>query len=108
MAEEKKSSKAKSDKKSDKKKSKKNPFKSIAAFFKSVNHEGKKVTWPTAKEVFKNTVTVLVVILIIGAMIYVVDLGLTTGMKEVKKLAQDNTTVSTTVADTTASSETAE
>ena len=89
MAEEKKTSKksdskAKSGKKSDKKsdkKSKKNPFKSIAGFFKSVRSEGKKVNWPGAKEVLKNTVTVIIVIAIVSAVIYVIDLGLTSGMK---------------------------
>ena len=83
MADEKKTSKktdTKSKKKSDKKKSKKNPFKSIAGFFKSVNNEGKKVSWPTAKEVLKNSVT------------YVIDLGLTSGMKGIKQLAQKETT----------------
>ena len=92
MAEEKKTSKksdskAKSGKKSDKKsdkKSKKNPFKSIAGFFKSVRSEGKKVNWPGAKEVLKNTVTVIIVIAIVSAVIYVIDLGLTSGMKGLK------------------------
>lgn len=96
MADEKKTSKktdTKSKKKSDKKKSKKNPFKSIAGFFKSVNNEGKKVSWPTAKEVLKNSVTVLVVIAIVAAVIYVIDLGLTTGMKGIKQLAQKETTI---------------
>ncbi len=95
MADEKKTSKkadTKSAKKSDKKKSKKNPFKSIAEFFKSVNREGKKVSWPNAKEVFKNTVTVIVVIAIVAAVIYVIDLGLTSGMKGIKQLAQKETT----------------
>lgn len=96
MAEDKKKAK-KTDKKSDKKKSKNNPFKSIAGFFKGVRNEGKKVKWPGAKEVFKNTMTVLVVILIVGAMIWVVDLGLSSGMKGIKNLA--NTTTTTAVAE---------
>lgn len=110
MADEKKASKAKTSKKSDKNKSKKNPFKSIAEFFKDVARQGKKVNWPNAKEVFKNTVTVLVVILIIGAMIYVVDLGLTSGMKGIKQLANTTTTTTTTTAaaDATVDAENAE
>lgn len=94
MAEEKKAKKTES-KKSDKKKSdKKNPFKSIAAFFKSVKSEGKKVVWPKSKEVWKNTLVVLVVILIVGVIIYAVDLGLSQGMKGIKQLANDKATTS--------------
>ena len=84
----------KADKKADKKKkSKKNPFKSIAAFFKSTNAERKKIVWPTAKETVKNTIIVLIVTLIVGLAIYGVDSLLTVGMKGIKSLA-DNTTVS--------------
>lgn len=106
MAEEKKTSK-KADKAKDKKsgkdknKSKKNPFKSIAGFFKSVNSEGKKVVWPKAKEVFKNTLIVLVVMIIVGAVIYGIDTGLAAGMKGIKKAAQEKTTVSDTAASST-------
>ena len=55
---------AKAAKSKDKKKSKKNPFKSIASFFKSVKAEGKKVVWAPAKDVLKNTIIVLVVVII--------------------------------------------
>ena len=109
MAEEKKTSKksdskAKSSKKSDKKKSKKNPFKSIAGFFKSVRSEGKKVNWPGAKEVLKNTVTVIIVIAIVSAVIYVIDLGLTSGMKGLKNYSvklKETTTASETTTEPT-------
>lgn len=108
MAEEKKTSKksdskAKSGKKSDKK-SKKNPFKSIAGFFKSVRSEGKKVNWPGAKEVLKNTVTVIIVIAIVSAVIYVIDLGLTSGMKGLKNYSvklKETTTASETTTEPT-------
>ena len=90
----------KADKKADKKKkSKKNPFKSIAAFFKSTNAERKKIVWPTAKETVKNTIIVLVVTLIVGAAIYGVDSLLTVGMKGIKTLA-NNTTVGAEADDT--------
>ncbi len=79
--------------------SKKNPFKSIAAFFKSTNAERKKIVWPTAKETVKNTIIVLIVTLIVGLAIYGVDSLLTLGMKGVKSLA-DNTTVSAEADDT--------
>ena len=112
MSEEKKTSKksdskAKSGKKSDKKsdkKSKKNPFKSIAGFFKSVRSEGKKVNWPGAKEVLKNTVTVIIVIAIVSAVIYVIDLGLTSGMKGLKNYSvklKETTTASETTTEPT-------
>ena len=89
MAEEKKTS-PKAEKKADKpakstkskdKKSKKNPFKSIASFFKSVKAEGKKVVWAQAKDVLKNTVIVLIVVIIVGLAIYGVDSLLSLGMK---------------------------
>ncbi|MBR3737581.1 MAG: preprotein translocase subunit SecE [Eubacterium sp.] len=93
----------KSDKKSDKeKKARKNPFKSIGAFFKGVKSEGKKVVWPKAKEVFKNTVIVLVVILIVGVVIYLIDLGLTQGMKGIKQLANTTTVAAESTEPTTA------
>ena len=90
----------KADKKADKKKkSKKNPFKSIAAFFKSTNAERKKIVWPTAKETVKNTIIVLVVTLIVGLAIYGVDSLLTLGMKQVKSQA-DKVSVSAEADDT--------
>ena len=106
MAEEKTSKKPEKEAKSskaDKKKSKKNPFKSIASFFKGVNAERKKVVWPTGKETLKNTVIVLVVVLIAGVAIYGVDTLLSLGMTGIKSLATNATTVSETAEDTTAS-----
>ncbi len=83
---------AKSAKSKDKKKSKKNPFKSIASFFKSVKAEGKKVVWAPAKDVLKNTVVVLIVVIIAGLCIYGVDSLLSLGMKGLKNLAETTTT----------------
>ena len=85
---------AKSAKSKDKKKSKKNPFKSIASFFKSVKAEGKKVVWAPAKDVLKNTVVVLIVVIIVGLCIYGVDSLLSLGMKGIKSLAETTTTTS--------------
>lgn len=122
MADEEKKTSAKPEKKSDKKaakpakktdgkadkskKSKKNPFKSIATFFKSVKAEGKKVVWSPAKDVFKNTLTVIVVVAIVGVCIYGVDTLLSLGMKGIKNLA--DTTESTSVSETTTQQTTAE
>ncbi len=99
MAEEKKTSKKteKADKPKDtKKKSRKNPFKSIASFFKSVKSEGKKVVWAKPKDVFKNTIIVLVVVFIVGLGIFAVDSLLSQGMKGIKNLAQTETSASVT------------
>lgn len=103
MAEEKKTSKKAENTKSDKpKKSKKNPFKSIASFFKSVKSEGKKVVWAKPKETFKNTVVVFIVCIIAGVAIFLVDTGLSQGMKAIKKAAdKEPTTVSDTVDENT-------
>ncbi|MDD6659423.1 MAG: preprotein translocase subunit SecE [Eubacteriales bacterium] len=88
----------KSAKSNDKKKSKKNPFKSIASFFKSVKAEGKKVVWAPAKDVLKNTVVVLIVVIIVGLCIYGVDSLLSLGMKGIKNLAE-TTTATTSVSE---------
>ena len=103
MAEEKKTStkadaksemSAKSAMSKDKKQSKKNPFKFIAPFFKSVQADGKKVVWAPAKDVLKNTIIVLVVVIIAGLAIYGVDSLLSLGMKGIKNLAETTTTTS--------------
>jgi len=98
MAEEKTSKKvakeADASKANKKKSKKKNPFKSIASFFKGVNAERKKVVWPTGKETLKNSVIVLVVVVIAVIAIYGVDTLLSLGMKGIKSLATDDTTVS--------------
>jgi preprotein translocase subunit SecE len=43
--------------------------------------ELKRVTWPTWRELFNYTVTVLVVCAIMGVLIYLLDLGLTQVLK---------------------------
>ena len=92
--------KAKDSKKAAKKKSnKKNPFQTIAKFFKGVNAERKKVIWPTGKETLKNTIIVLVVVIIVGLAIYAVDSGLSLGMKGIRMLKDKSET--TTASDTT-------
>ncbi len=108
MAEEKKTSKKAESTKSDKpKKSKKNPFKSIASFFKSVKSEGKKVVWAKPKETFKNTIVVLIVCIIVGVAIFLVDTGLSQGMKAIKNLAdKEPTTASDTVKEDTSEDDT--
>lgn len=109
MAEEKTSKKvgkeADASKANKKKSKKKNPFKSIASFFKGVNAERKKVVWPAGKETLKNSVIVLVVVVIAGVAIYGVDTLLSLGMKGIKSLKTNETTVSETAEDPAAALE---
>ncbi len=105
-ADSKKSKSAKDNTKSkkDSKKKKKNPFKTVGAFFKSVRSESKKVVWADAKDTLKNSLVVLVVVAIAGVAIYATDSLLALGMKGIKS-AKENTTVSTTAEQTTASAD---
>lgn len=48
----------------------------VALFFRDNKSEIKKIVWPGPRDVVKNTITVLVMCLIIGALIWVVDFGL--------------------------------
>lgn len=109
MAEEKTSKKvakeADASKANKKKSQRKNPFKSIASFFKGVNAERKKVVWPTGKETIKNSIIVLIVVLIVGLAIYGVDTVLSLGMKGLKSLKTNETTVSETAEDPAAALE---
>ena len=51
--------------------------KNTVRFFKDIRSELKKVIWPTRKQLFNNTVTVLLVCLLIGIIIWVADEALT-------------------------------
>ena len=51
----------------------KKPKKSIIQYFKDVKSEFKKVSWPSRKQVFNNTVVVLVTIVISGLGVWVLD-----------------------------------
>ena len=56
-------------------------FGGIARYFRELRSELKKVVWPTPKQVLKNTLIVVVCILVVGAFIwlfdFVADLGIT-------------------------------
>lgn len=97
----------KSSAKAEKKKSKKkNPFKSAGKFFKSVNAERKKVVWPKAKETLRNSLIVLIVVIILGVAIYAADSLFALSLKGFKQAAEPTTSVSDTVdTDTTAATE---
>ncbi len=48
-------------------------------YFKEVKSELKKVVWPSFKQVKNNTFIVIVCVLVVGAFIWILDLGLTKG-----------------------------
>ena len=54
--------------------------KNFVRFFKDVRSELKKVIWPNKSQLINNTVTVLACCLIVGMIIWVVDVGLTTAV----------------------------
>lgn len=56
-------------------KKKKKPFSGVVSYFKDVRAELKKVAWPTLKQIQNNTVIVIIALLLVGAMIWVIDLG---------------------------------
>ncbi len=51
-------------------------LKRVALFFRDYKSEAKKIVWPGLSEVAKNTVIVLIMCLIVGALIWIVDFGL--------------------------------
>ncbi len=57
-------------------KDKKTICQKIVLFFRDNKSELKKIVWPSFREVIKNTITVLVMCLVIGALIWVIDFGL--------------------------------
>ena len=56
--------------------SKRTIFKRVITFLKDYKSEIKKIVWPGVNDVVKNTLIVLVMCLIIGAFIWLLDLGL--------------------------------
>lgn len=49
----------------------------VKKFFKDFSGTCKKIVWPTGKQVLKNSLIVLVTIIIIGAVVALIDFGLT-------------------------------
>ncbi|MCC8023368.1 MAG: preprotein translocase subunit SecE [Clostridiales bacterium] len=93
----------KKDKKADKdgKKKKPNIFvrmgRGIAGFFKNFRGEIKKIVWPDRATVLRNTVVVLVVVLIAGFAIFLVDTALTQTITWVKELSSNSTAMITSL-----------
>ncbi len=65
---------------------KKTILRRVIGFFKDYKSETKKIVWPGFKDVLKNTGIVLVMCLIIGALIWLVDLGLGKGLAKLLEL----------------------
>lgn len=51
-----------------------NTKKKVTRFFKEIRNELKKVIWPNRKQLINNTSTVLLSCLIVGIMLWVIDL----------------------------------
>lgn len=54
-------------------------------FFRDIVSETKKITWPTGKTVFNNTIVVIVSVLVVGAFIWALDAGLAFLLKLILK-----------------------
>lgn len=69
-------------------------------FFKDTKAELKKVIWPTPKELLNNTLSVIVIVLITGAIVFVLDLCFKEmndyGVEKLKAIAGSNNTTSET------------
>ena len=51
------------------------------SFFRGVKQEWKKITWPSKNDVVKQTAVVLVAIVLVGALIFGVDVLVKNGME---------------------------
>ena len=95
----------KTDKKTDKKDKKQKPniWKRLLSFFSNMKAELKRVVWPDRKKLIHSTVTVLVICILVGLILFIIDsvLGATLngiGFYDVK--TPTATTTATTVATT--------
>ena len=62
--------------------------KAIAKFFKDEKGECKKIVWPDRKTVLKSSLVVIVTVAILGVVIWLVDTGLSEGVKALINLAE--------------------
>ena len=95
--------KSSKEKSKEKAKSKKPNFcvragKGIAKFFKDFRGETKKIVWPDAKTVLKNSGVVIATVIIIGIGIWLVDFGLSELLKLIKGFADDSETTTAAAA----------
>lgn len=62
--------------------------KAIAKFFKDEKGECKKIVWPDRKTVLKSTAVVLVTVAVLAVILWLVDTGLSEGVKALVNLAE--------------------
>lgn len=78
-------------------------------FWKDFKAELKKVIWPTPKQLFKNTVAVLFIVIITSAIVFVLDVVFdalnTQGINRLKSSIKDSVSVENTIEDETAGTE---
>ena len=78
----------------------KKPKKESKHFFKDFKAELKKVIWPTPKQVVKNTVAVITIVLITAVIVFALDLIFealnTHGVNNLRKLVKPENTITTT------------
>jgi preprotein translocase subunit SecE len=89
---------AKDDKnrKSDKKKSDKPGFfEKIKKFFKNLKSEFKKIVWPNRSQLVKQTIAVLLISLLLGAFIWLIDLGAKSLIGLTSQVGSDTTPTTT-------------
>ena len=48
-------------------------FKGVVRYFREMKAELKKVTWPSRKTVIRNTIVVILVVLVLGVLIWIFD-----------------------------------
>ena len=68
------------------KKKKDNIFKRVKNFFVETKSELKKATWPSKKQLFHNTIVILVFIVVIAIILSVLDFGFAEMFKALTKL----------------------
>ena len=61
---------------------------SVRRYFRELRSELKKVVWPTAKQVAKNTLVVLACVIIVGVFIWIFDLVSQTGISALINLVK--------------------
>ena len=59
----------------------------VCKYFRELRSELKKVVWPTPKQVLKNTLIVLVCIVVVGAFVYLFDTVAGKGIEALLSLA---------------------
>ena len=69
----------------------------VAVLWTNDTGETKKITWPAGKEVLKGTLITLACIAIIGIAVFLVDLGLTSGIDALREAADNRETTTSAV-----------